>query len=1172
VIAERTRLPLFALLFLFLSWISLGSPAHVRAADHSYPAFQSTQPDQSNRQQEVFLSFNYRNLFEKVVIAYYEDGKYYLPVSEIFSSIKIAHEVDNSSLTISGFYLDPENNFQFDFRNHMVTLENKGTFTIAPSRMMVKEVDYYIEMDVLAEIFDLNFSVDLNNLLLQLQTPNTLPIVAEQERARRRKQQQKASVQQEYYPLVYGRDRAILGGGFLDYSFSSNISQYENSYTYNFDLGTEVAGGDLQGSSFGSYTNGFSSFTTNNLRWRYVMRNNNYLTQIYAGQTRSDGLISRNFTGVRLTNEPIERRYMYDSYEIEGTAPIGSEVELYYNNALYDYTRITEDQQYRFLAPLTYGMSRLKLRIYGPDGRIREREERIQIPFSFLPKGEFSYHLNAGRLDNAIVGTPSTSDSYLTQGDVSYGVSNWLTQKAGVEYFNQFSDQTPLFYTSSSARIFDDYLLNLDVAPSTFYRISGNVIYPSSASWGVNYTYYSDSGVYNPIGYDQEFSANAFVPFKIAELPLNLRVTGNYAERPNQNNINYSVDLNSRINRLNIRLSYQDRRFDSFSLSPSASSELRASATYLLSRRPNIPRYLQNTFISGTLNYSPGLGQFREAELQASRSIFEQGRLQASYARNFAGRFNYINLGLTIDFNSFRSTSTARNIRSQSSFTQNIRGSIGFDDYNKDFVFSNREQVGRAATSLRLYVDSNNSGSYDEGDDIIQEEAVRIGRAGSKSSSDEGVLRFSQLQQYYRINMEINQAAIKNPMLVPKLEKFSIITDPNQYKPINIPFYTSGVISGKVVKSVNGQTSPQSGLRIYLKSKPDSTSDESFSKEMRTFSDGAFYSYEIPPGSYNLYVDRKQLEFLDMTSEPDTMSVEVEALAEGDFVEGLNFTLHPRQPIKPQADTTKVVQKDTVSQKQEPQGPFYQIQLASFKTLPKAHGVAEGATRQLGNPYTTILNTNTSLYAIRSGPINDKSVAFKKIASIIDGKYSGAGLVILKDTTLQRDAVTQSDVIQLASFQNIEAARAYSRQAESRLKKKTGLTYDSDTGKYAVYLNEKLREDESLQSQLQTIRRDSLFSEAEINENLQTPLFIGSESRRAMNFTFQIRIQDLGKDVTDELLQSLVANEAEVTISRPSSDTVLYKGLTSWTKTMRLYQKLKTIPAGSRPIVILVEQ
>jgi hypothetical protein len=1133
----------------------------------SAPETPVVQPSDPDPPQEVFLSFNYRNLFEKVVIAYYDDGNYYLPVSELFTTLKIGHTVDNSSLSINGFYLDPDNEFRFDFAGNEVRLKDRGVFTFEPTQMLVKELDYYVQLEVFAEVFDLNFTVDKSNLLLQLETPHTLPIMEQYNRGRERAQKEKATIKKEFYPLVFDRNRDMIGGAFFDYSFTSIIDQDQNLYTYNFDLGAEVAGGDLQGSAYGNFRDGFSNFSTNDLRWRYVMRNNEYLTQIYAGQTRSDGLINRGYTGIRLTNEPIEPRYQYDSYEIEGTAPIGSEVELYYNNALYDYTRLTEDEQYRFLAPLTYGTSRLRVRIYGPDGQMREREEVLQIPFNFLPEGELSYNINAGKLNNPIIG--DTKESYIAQGNVAYGISSWLTQKVGVEYFDEYTDQTPLFYSSSSARIFDDYLVNLDIAPNALYRVSSNVIYPSSASWGFDYTYYSQKGVYNPVGDNQEWSANVFLPFRLKKQPFNFRLSTGYSTNPFGDYINYALDLNSRMNRLNLRLRYRDRQFDEFSYAPSNSADLSLSASYLLSQRPNVPRYLHNTFISGNLTYNPGLNQFQEVVVQASKSIFGNGRIQASFQHNFVGNFNSIDVGVTIDFSALRSRSTARTVDGNQSFTQNIRGSIGYDDHNNDVAFSNRDQVGRSATSLRLYVDSNNSGSYDEDDKVIDEEAVRIGRAGSMSSTKEGLLRFSQLQSYHRINMEINQAKIKNPMLVPELEKFSFVTDPNQYKPINIPFYTSGVVSGKVVKQSGDKKEPQSGLRVYLKSK-----NGDFEKEMRTFNDGAFYSYKIPPGSYHLFIDRNQLEFLSVSSEPDSMDVTVEALAEGDFVEGLNFTLKPKTTTAERtvADTASAKPADDADTTYiSDQELYYKIQLASFRTFSKAKEVAMEAASRLNGSFGVIFNTKTDLYAIRSLPITNRDQAIENILSYHNNEFSSAALLVMNSKDIKPGAL-QSDFIKLREFRSEEAANRFAKQAETDLDLTAAVSFNETDDTYLVYVDERYYSKADLQSELSAIQDQPSYKGASL-ENIQAySLFVGEIQQRAMNLSFQIRIENSTADVDEELLTSLIDPESRAVLKKSSDGTFFFDGLTSWTRTKELHQKLASLAAIEDQIAVLFEK
>jgi hypothetical protein len=111
------------------------------------------------------------------------------------------------------------------------------------------------------------------------------------------------------------------------------------------------------------------------------------------------GLTPVAYTGLRLTNEPIEPRFMFGEIPFTGTVPPNSEVELYRNNTLVDFTEADETGYYRFAVPLTYGTSNYNVRVFSPTGEMSEREARLQIPFNFLPPGEVNYYFDAGRLD-----------------------------------------------------------------------------------------------------------------------------------------------------------------------------------------------------------------------------------------------------------------------------------------------------------------------------------------------------------------------------------------------------------------------------------------------------------------------------------------------------------------------------------------------------------------------------------------------------------------------------------------------------------------------------------------------------------------------------------------------------------------------------------------------------
>ncbi|HKK26274.1 MAG TPA: SPOR domain-containing protein, partial [Gracilimonas sp.] len=631
------------------------------------------------------------------------------------------------------------------------------------------------------------------------------------------------------------------------------------------------------------------------------------LTKLTIGQTTTDGFARNAYTGIRLSNEPIEPRRLFDEFEVQGTTIPQSEVELYLNNALIDFQQADELGNYRFLTPVSYGSSQLDLRIYGPTGQVIERSERLQVPFTFQPSGVFNYTINAGRLDNPIFG--QTTQDFTAQGNGAYGINEWLTAKAGIEYYEGYHESLPTFTTSLSSRIKSNYILTLEAASEAYYRGLLNVIYPNSASFTLDYTNYTDGfSIYNPSNDERRLVASAFYPFNFGGIPFNVRTSVFSRYRTSTSSTNFRLDLNSRISKLNLRVGYTDRFSGGFDLfNPSNTAFLETSATYNVSRNRNLPVYLRGVFLRGQFRYQPSLNQLESAEVLLSQNVFEQGRLQLSYGRNFAGDYNSLRFNLVVDFDKIRTSTTYSNIRESGNLTQNIRGSIGYDTNYDNFIFTSRDQVGRSGTAVKLFVDNNADGDFGDDDDPIAGNALRIQRSGATSTVKNGVIYYTQMQPYFYYNMELNKSLIQNPMLVPEFEKFGLITDPNRFKKVEVPFYMSGVIEGSVQRLLeSGNTTGVAGLKLLL-----SNENGSYNKELRTFSDGSFYDYEVPPGNYTLQVDSAQLSILNVVSVPEMIDFEIERSSDGDFVEGLSFELIPSGMIQDEQEQVADVTETT---------------------------------------------------------------------------------------------------------------------------------------------------------------------------------------------------------------------------------------------------------------------
>ena len=939
--------------------------------------------------EEVLLTFRFRGVGNVYVTGLYDNGVMYLPVTELFSLLYIHYETSPGDFSLSGTYLRPENPFRIYFNQHRVVLGQKQ-FTYTTEEFRIGELDFYLAPKVFEEVFGLFFTINLNTLSLALEASQLLPVEEREERERARGRMEAREVAREYYPLAFDRNRRVLGMGFADYTISGNYYGEDPSMNYTVTGGIEFMGGDLQGNLIGSYLGDQHQVRTSNLRWRYVVRDNPWFSTLSAGQISTTGLQSRQILGAAVSNNPIEPRRIYESYIIDGNTEPDSEVELYLNNRLIDFRRADEAGYYRFEFPLTYGTSRLSITIYTPTGEVRTIDRQLQIPFTFLPRGDVSYNVQGGFTQGWSSGI--SDGKQIFHGDVAVGITNWLTAKVGAEHLEGSQDGMPFVYGSFSARLFSEYLVNLDIAPDAYYQASASVIYPSSRNINVTYTRFTGPSMYNFRNAEEEITASVYTPIRFLGNSLGLRLGGEHTVFQDASLTRYRGDLNFRIRRMNLRLTYRDLLYVTDGIRSPGQGQATASATYTFQRSPGLPVFVRGMFMRASVNYDTFYRDIDRVDLQLSRSVRQTGRLIIGAGYDLRTQQPFAQLGFTVDLNAVRSSTTADYRNQTYGVRQSLRGSIGFDHKPERIVFENRDQVGRAGASVILFVDNNNSGTYDEGDEIIPHRAVRLDRSAKVNVGPDGILRISQLQSYYRYNLEVNRNALPNPMLVPAKDQFSFVTDPNRYKRIEIPFYRTGVVDGMVYVEREGRLLPQGGLRLLL-----TGLDRDISETIRNFSDGGYYVMDLPPGRYTIEVDPTQLQFLNASQKGGPLHFEIRALSEGDFIENLDIHILPdeapeeTEPAEPEPAEPEPAEPEPAEPEPaepepaepepaepepaepEPAEPeqtaaTHYLQLGIYATFDLANDARVRAEQAGGQPCHIKLHRSFGLYLLFSGP------------------------------------------------------------------------------------------------------------------------------------------------------------------------------------------------------------
>lgn len=853
---------------------------------------------------EVALTFAFPAIGQVYVSAVFRGEQPMLPVSELLHLFLIKHNRTETNHGFRGAFPDKSMPWEIDPVKLTYTYNGEKK-VLKADRFFLGETDLFVTPDLFLEIFKLSFVVNPYSLTLSMDKDIELPIEVYKKRQMLRKQLLSQAPENilRTYPMLYPRNRAFFAPGMLDYNVGFNRTQEFTQGTFGLNGGMEVLGGDIQAGMSGIYSNNDLRYDFSSVRWRYVFKGgtepngNPLISELNVGQLNLTGPTGLPVRGVSLSNNPLVPRRVLDIFAIEGTTTPDSEIELLIGGQLVDFTRADEVGYYRFNTPLTYGTVRIGLRIYTPQGEVIYEDRQLQIPFNFVPRGILTYNVQAGFQE---VGRDSIGTAIVAHGDLSYGLTNNITLRVGANRLLEDDGFDISPYGSVSFRVLDQYLFNVESQPARFTRASASVMYSNNTSFNVQYTDFSDVSVLNLNGEQRTFNVNYFLPVTVWNRASGLRFGLDRAWFNDGEAINYQIDVNTRIGPIITRLNYREELGSRAELQQAGESNRLATAimTYTIPRRPGLPVFVRGMFFRTSLRHDmKQLDATALGSLQFSQTVFKRGRLTLGYDRDILRKRNTFQVGFLFDFNAVRSATQSvtryQDRELSSTFNQTFSGSVGADIRNGVIVPTNRDQVGRAGVTVRMFVDENSSGTYDKGEELISSKAVRLDQSSSMLIGSDGMLRITQLQSYWTYRLSVDVTALPDPNLMPLKEKFSFVADPNRFKLIDIPLYRTGTIEGYVYNEKNaGVFVPQPGLRLIL----HRVGDENPKPPIRTFSDGGFYAFGLIPGDYSLVVDSGQLRFMNVEQVPDTLKFTIRPLPEGDWIDTLEIKLRPARP------------------------------------------------------------------------------------------------------------------------------------------------------------------------------------------------------------------------------------------------------------------------------------
>ncbi len=821
--------------------------------------------------EEAPLQINAEKAGSFILNCFAKDKIFYVPAAELFSRLKIDFRITDGGAVISGFFLEENCPYEINAITKNITL-NGNRLQLKPGEFIFNGTDIFLTSYLFENIFGIRLDADFNRMDAYLTSKQKLPVVAELERNLLRDRNVSGRTGLKDVDIFIPRKRKMLGLGVFDWNLNySHSSPDNNRLYYNLAHGSEIFGGD-----FIARINGDDkkAFDRNNaeFRWRFV-DDRKFFKQAIAGNMRLQSNLLDNTQGIRITNSPPVSRRTIGNYKIFDRTGVKWDVELYINNELIAYTKSDENGYFEFNVPLLYGSNYITLKYYGNSGEIRTEERVIQVPFNFLPEKTVEYNVSCGTMKTG-------NHSLFSESDVSWGITKFLTSGTGLLYFDEPGVKKFYPYANTSVRIIDNVIASADYFHGLKGSASLSLLLPSQIYATASYIKYGRNDYFNRFNYSEEENISAFVPLVFKGISLSIRTSVRNVVSDNFKLLflNSGVFLNYRKFQgsvvTNAAWNKTQDRYEDAGSRTTAGLSYRVYGDFLVR---------QQTEIDHTS------GKFSNAGIYLDKGILGAGWLTVFAFRDFINNDYSGGLTFRFDFSFGRYNAGYSSARSGWDFQQSLYGSLGFDQYRKNFFFDNQNMVSRGGLSLVPFLDLNGNGYPDGSEKILKTEFDTRINSG-KLLKSQGEYRYTDLDPYSSYRLEVSPVSFDNPLYRPKYKTYGVEIDPNRFKVVPVPVFAAGTVNGNALFTAEHGTKPVSMLKIILES-----ADGKTKYETRTFSDGEFIFDNVPPGVYKVYPSEDELNGRALDTDSGSAFVEIKQSEDGFTVDNVNFILRKKQ-------------------------------------------------------------------------------------------------------------------------------------------------------------------------------------------------------------------------------------------------------------------------------------
>jgi hypothetical protein len=823
-----------------------------------------------------------------------------LSLQEVASALEFGISVDPATGQASGWTTDESRIFALDLYRRDVVVNGKRE-SVDLSRVELHEDGIYVDALLLSKWIPADLIVNLSRLTVKVSPREKLPI---QTRLERETAQSKLNRSDKFRPS-YPRARssyALLDWPFVDassslYQRSAQLGGREARYS-------GYVSGDFLFLSTTLYLAGMNGDSLTDARLTMGRHNpeGKLLGPLNAQSIELGDLFTPQLSlacnsqpgrGLEINSFPLSRPSEYDRTTLRGELPPNWEVELYRNDVLLDVQSASSDGQYEFVdVPLLYGSNVFRLVFYGPQGQKREEVKSAFVGSGMIRSGEGHYRISATQQDKYIIRDRSfyTNSELIGDGrfiaEYELGISHNVSVSTGgasIPFEGGRKNFANLGLRASLLGTFSRLDISRNLGGGTALLLAaqtdlfGKDVYAEHVQF-VDYESERFKRSGDPIKNSERLRINGSIPFwPVKRISFGL---DGYIEQRQSGQNRYE---------LNNRISIHSHGF-------SVSNNLRGS----LIQGGGIDRIRR---VDGQFLLS---GQFRKLTLRSQISYdpppnqkFKLLSLSADY--RFSAEFNsklIINRDLilqkwtdyTVGFNrTFEEFIIGLEGRYENEDNYSLRltlsFSLGWQRQSHHPVLSSHRMGNSGAASVRVYLDKNFNGQFDENDQPL--EGVRLRYSGRTSSPTDtrGVTFMTGLSCHRTTGITLELGTLEDPFWFPVNEGLEIIPRPGKTIQLDFPVVETGEIDGTVFLQRGTSTIEASNVVVQLLDY-----SRKILQEVKTSFDGFYLFTNVPPGLYIVRISEEQMKRLKLKQIADNR---VRINKSGQIISNQDFTIVP---------------------------------------------------------------------------------------------------------------------------------------------------------------------------------------------------------------------------------------------------------------------------------------